>query len=168
VRFRCDHADVLVRLASLEAAMPNGRSRRLKEEPLRALIAHLERQFATHMAAEEAVLYPVLERAFPETGASLRPLHQEHTELRVMLAALAETLQRPATRMRDEQVLVQVADFAELLRLHIRKEESFVFDLSERVLNARELRGLASRLIPFVPANAPRLRPLRTSRSRPS
>ncbi len=150
--------------------MPHGRARALKVEPLRALIAHLEQQFATHMAAEEAVLFPVLEQAFPETGTSLRPLHHEHAELRTMLAALAGTLQLPATRTRDEQVLVQVRDFAELLRLHIRKEESFVFDLSERVLKARELRGLARRLVPFIPipANASRPKPRRTSRSRPS
>ena len=85
-----------------------------------------------------------------------------------MLASLAETLRRPPTTSRDDQVVVQVRDFAELLRLHIRKEESLVFDLSERVLDARELRGLARRLAPFVPANAPPSRPRRLPRSRPS
>ena len=60
-------------------------------------------------------------------------------------------------------MLVQVRDFAQLLRLHIRKEESFVVDLSERVLNARELRGLARRLVPFVPAIAPRPRSRRSA-----
>lgn len=166
--FRRDHAGVLARLDSLEAALPRVRAQALRPEPLRALIAHLERQFATHMAAEEAVLYPVLERAFPEAGASLRPLHQEHAELRALLAALAVTLAQPANRARDERVVVQVRDFTDLLRLHIRKEESFVFDLSERVLNARELRGLARRLVPFLPANSPRPRPRRLTRSRPS
>ena len=151
--------------------MPHGRSRHIRgnhEERLRALLAHLEQQFATHMAAEEAVLYPVLQQAVPEAASLLRPMHQEHAELRAMLTSLAGTLQLPATRSRDEQVLVQVRDFAELLRLHIRKEESLVFDLSERVLDVRELRGLARRLVPFVPANAPRPRSQRTSRSRPS
>lgn len=170
--FRRDHARVLVRLVALEASLPAAgaahRARPLREEPLRALIAHLERQFATHMAAEEAVLYPALERAFPESGPSLRPLHEEHVELRTMLAVLAETLMRPATRGRDEQVVVQVRDFVDLLRIHIRKEEAVVFDVSERVLEARELRGLARRLAPFVPANAPRANARRNPRSRPS
>lgn len=163
--FRRDHQRVLTRLESLEAELPGRRSRPLREAPLRALIAHLERQFATHMAAEEAVIFPALERAFPESAALLRPLYQEHLELRTMLAALAQTLQRPATRAREEQVEVQARDFADLLRIHIRKEESAVFDMSERVLEARELRGLARRIAPFVPANASRKKSRRTSRS---
>jgi hemerythrin-like domain-containing protein len=157
--FRRDHARVLTRLESLEASLPGRRGRVLRDAPLRALIAHLERQFATHMAAEEAVLFPALERGFPEASALLRPLYREHAELRAMLEALAQTLLRPGTRARDEQVVVQARDFAELLRLHIRKEESAVFDVSERVLGARELRGLARRLVPFIPADAPRPRP---------
>lgn len=170
--FRRDHGRVLARLVTLETSLPParvaGRARVVREAPLRALIAHLERQFATHMAAEEAVLYPALERAFPESAPSLRPLHEEHIELRTMLAALAETLLRPATRARDEQVMVQVRDFVDLLRIHIRKEEAVVFDVSERVLETRELRGLARRLAPFVPANAPRTTARRNPRSRPS
>jgi hemerythrin-like domain-containing protein len=166
--FRRDHARVLARLRRFEASLPDGRGRALREPTLRALIAHLERQFATHMAAEEAVLFPALEHAFPESAASLRPLQQEHAELRTMLASLARTLARPASHERDEQVLVQAHDFADLLRIHIRKEESVVFDVSERVLQSRELRGLARRLAPFVPANAPRPRPRRNSRSRKS
>ena len=166
--FRRDHSRVLARLESLEAALRVRRSRPVGEAPIRALIAHLERQFATHMAAEEAVLFPTLERAFPESAPLLRPLGQEHVELRSMLSALAQTLLRPATAEREEQVVVQARDFADLLRIHIRKEESVVFDVSERVLEARVLRGLARRLAPFVPANAPPPRSRRLPRSRPS
>jgi hemerythrin-like domain-containing protein len=161
--FRHDHASVLARLASLEVGVQ--RRGRLQETSLRALIAHLERQFATHMAAEEAVIFPALEQAFPESAASLGPLFQEHAELREMLAAMARILLCPASDARDDQLVVQGRDFADLLRLHIHKEEAIVFDVSERVLGARELRGLARRLAPFVPANAPRPR-RRTSRRR--
>ena len=162
---RRDHVRVLARLVSLETSVSGRRVRRIREAPLRALIAHLERQFATHMAAEEAVLYPALERSFPESAASLRPLYQEHVELRAMLATLSSTLMCPVTRSREEQVVVQVRDFADLLRLHIRKEEAIVFDVSERVLEAHELRGLVRRLAPFVPASAPRPAARRKSRS---
>jgi hemerythrin-like domain-containing protein len=164
--FRRDHARVLARLESLEASLPGRRSRRLREAPLRALLAHLERQFATHMAAEEAVLFPALERALPESAPLLRPLHREHLELRAMLASLVQTLQKPPSRAREEQVVIQARDFADLLRIHIRKEESAVFDVSERVLQARELRGLARRLVPFLPADASRPEGRRTARSR--
>ncbi len=154
--FRRDHGRVLARLDSFELGIR--RHEPTREATLRALIAHLERQFATHMAAEEAVIYPALEKAFPESAASLWPLVQEHAELREMLTAMARMLLRPSTPAREDQLLVQARDFADLLRLHIRKEETIVFDVSERVLGARELRGLARRLAPFVPANAPRPR----------
>ena len=163
--FRRDHARVLRRLEMLETTLPGGRVRTLRVAPLRALIAHLERQFATHMAAEEVVLFPALERAFPESAGSLRSLCDEHVELRAMLAALAATLMRAPTRQRDEQVVIQARDFADLLRLHIRREETIVFDVSERVLVARELRGLARRLAPFVPASVRRSSVPRTPRS---
>jgi hemerythrin-like domain-containing protein len=166
--FRRDHARLLRRLEALEATLSRRRVRTLRVAPLRALIAHLERQFATHMAAEEVVLFPALEHAFPESAGSLQPLYDEHVELREMLAYLARTLSRAASRQRDEQVLIQARDFVDLLRLHIRREEAVVFDVSERVLRAHELRGLARRLAPFIPASTPRPRAQRTPGSHAS
>jgi len=157
-RFRRDHARVRTRIAALEQALPRGRTRRVRELPLRAQIAFFEGQFATHMAAEEAVLYPALERIFPESGPLLRPLHEEHVELRTMLGALADTLARAAGHDRDEQLAVQVRDFVDLLRIHIRKEEAVVFDVSERVMRPRELAALERHLAPFLPPRAPRAR----------
>jgi hemerythrin-like domain-containing protein len=151
-RFREDHARVLARLGALEASAP-GPGRRVEESRLRHHLEALAGQFDTHMAAEEAVLYPTLARAFPEAAGTLQPLHEEHADLREMLAGLLLTLERPASRARDVQIAVQVHDITDLLRVHIRKEEAVVFDVSERVLPARELRGLASRLAPFFPAN---------------
>lgn len=158
-RFRRDHARVLARLSAMHATAP-GPGRRVREAPLRRHLAGLARQFDTHMAAEEAVLYPALAATFPEAAGTLAPLHEEHADLRAMLASLEELLERPAARERDIQIAVDVRDLVDLLRAHIRKEESVVFDVSERVMKAREMRGLVRRLAPFFPA------PLRRAPSR--
>ena len=150
-RFRRDHSRVLARLDSLLACVP-GRGRAIDEPPLRRHLATIGRQFSTHLAAEEALIYPVLARSFPEAAPTLAPLHEEHDELRAMLASLIQRLATPRSRERDVQVGVEVRDLVDLLRVHIRKEESVVFDVSERVLEPRELRGHARRLDPFIAA----------------
>src|SRR5262245_10889149 len=150
-RFRRDHSRVLARLGSLEAAAP-GSGRGVDEPPIRRHLASLARQFDTHMAVEESVLYPMLARALPSAAGSLHPLHDEHADLREMLADLWNILDRPRSHDRDVQIAVQVRDLVDLLRVHIRKEESVVFDVSERVLRPSELRGLRRRLTSLLPA----------------
>lgn len=154
-RFRRDHTRVIAWLAAMESAAP-GRGLPVREDVLHRHVARLRHQFATHMAAEESVVYPALAEAFPEARASLGPLNEEHADLAEMLDDLESWLARPASRERDVQIAVQVRDFVDLLRVHIRKEETLVFDVSERVLGARHLRELAQRLVPFDPARTRR------------
>ena len=149
-RFRREHRSVLDRLDRLERAMLLGRPTRASGALLRAAVVHFERQFATHMAAEDAVLFPAVGASFPETRETLTPLANEHVALRSMLATLQQTLDRPRGRGRDEQLVVQTRDLVDLLRIHIEKEEAVVFALAERVLRPRDLRDLAERLRPFI------------------
>jgi hemerythrin-like domain-containing protein len=149
-RFRRDHARVLARLDGIEAAAARGR--RVEQAPLERHLDGLGRQFDTHMAAEEALFYPLLARALPAAADSLQPLRDEHADLREMLADLRSTLKRAPSAERDVQVAVQARDLVDLLRVHIRKEETVVFDVSERVLRPSELRGLARKLTTYLPA----------------
>jgi hemerythrin-like domain-containing protein len=148
-RFRREHRGVLGRLARLEQAVLARRPDRAAEELLRAAVLHLERQFATHMAAEDQVLFPAVGASFPEARETLAPLALEHAELRSMLATLQRTLDQPRGRARGEQLVVQTRDLVDLLRIHIEKEEAVVFALAERVLRPRGVRELARRLRPF-------------------
>lgn len=141
---RRDHARVLDRLAALEARVLGGIP--FEEDSLRSLVALLERQFLTHMAAEEQVLYPAMRAAFPEARGTLEPLRADHAELRQLLAALAALLSRPRDRGRDEQVGVLARDLSDLLRLHIRREESVVLDVAPRVLSAAQVEAMATTL----------------------
>lgn len=139
---RTDHRGVLDRVARLEADLAAGPVS-FDEAPLRALVAHLQRQFSTHMAAEDSVLYPALRRAFPEVGGTIDPLLADHAELRAMLAALDRLLARPRDRARDEQLIVLARDLSDLLRLHIHREESIVLDVASRVLSRAEIATMA-------------------------
>lgn len=148
-RMREDHRRVLERVAALEAVMAREgpwKSDSQVEGELRETVALMDRQFATHMAAEDEVLFPSLLEALPEAKASVGPLTTEHAELCDMLERLKATLLEPAQADRDEQLAVQVRDFIDLLRIHIRKEEAVVISVAERVLRPREVQALAARM----------------------
>lgn len=165
--FRDEHLELLRRLDVLEVALPAAigpeclPSRAVTE--LRATIAHLEHQFATHMAFEERVLFPQLVAAFPESAVTLLPLNAEHAELRSMRLGLAELLAMPECPARDEQLRVQSHDLIDLLRIHIAREETVAFMVAERVLRPREWRALARCIVSYratgdrqVPNRSPR------------
>ena len=145
-RFRRDHRRVLAQLDELEQSASGSRRRAPRELHLQETLDLLARQFATHMTAEDRVLFPALLEAFPESRATLAPLRLEHRELRLMLAALADAFALAPGPARDEQLQVQTRDFVHLLRIHILKEEHSVFDLAERVLRPHEVRDLVDRL----------------------
>lgn len=155
--FRRDHARVLEHLAATERAvfsaprtLAPGATPRLAE-----LVSRLDRQFASHMTAEDALLYPLLGDLLPEARVTLAPLAEDHVELRCLLASLARTLERRAGVARDEQLAVQVRDLIDLLRLHIHREETAVFEMAERILDPRAARALSHRLAEFVSVLSP-------------
>lgn len=163
-RFRREHRSVLGRLDRLESAVLTRRPTRASEALLREAVAHFEDQFGTHMAAEDAVLFPAVGANLPEARETLAPLANEHVALRSMLATLQQTLERPHGRARDEQLVVQTRDLVDLLRIHIEKEEAVVFALAERVLRPRDLRELAQHIRPFTHPSRTAAPPRRTSR----
>ena len=63
-----------------------------------------------------------------------------------MLIRLKATLGEPAGPDRDEQIVVQLRDFIDLLRIHIRKEEALVISVAERVLRQSEVELLKARM----------------------
>lgn len=145
-RLKGDHERVLRDIAALEGALVRPNRKVPRDPEIERVLAMLERQFQTHMAAEDQVLYPAIARAIPASAPSLDPLHDEHSELRQMLHRLQATLREPKNADRDEQVGIQVHDLADLLRLHIRKEESLVFHVAARLLAPEEIAAVLSRM----------------------
>lgn len=149
-RMRQDHRRVLERVDALEhAARPmeprRGRAR-VPNVVMRDVVALLKDQFATHMAAEDEVLFPALLRALPQTRATLDPLRAEHEELRSMLHRLECTLGESPGRSRNEEIAIQVRDLADLLRIHVRKEEAVALSVAERVMQPHEIEAVESRM----------------------
>lgn len=161
-RFRSDHVQVLERIDALERAIGKGPRRAPDERSMREWVTLLEAQFATHMRDEEEILYPALAESVPETAAGLAGLGAEHRELRQMLASLRATLDRDPGPARDEQIVVQLGDFIDLLRIHVRKEEASIFTIAARVLDSAEILALSRRLAERQAARAdsPSWRPL--------
>jgi hemerythrin-like domain-containing protein len=145
-RLKRDHERVLRDVAELTHALERSprTERRLAE--VGRVLAMLEHQFQTHMAAEDEVLYPAIARNIPPSAGSLEPLHDEHAELRQMLQRLRATIREERSPERDEQIAVQVNDRADLLRLHIRKEEALVFHVAARLLDAGEIAAVLLRM----------------------
>jgi len=131
-----DHERVLSEIATLESALESGGARSSDVAlEIQRLLDLLEDQFRTHMLAEDEILFPALMRALPASSGSVEPLHDEHSELRLMLERLRATFAEPASGARDEQAAVEVHDLADLLRIHLRKEESLVFGVAARLLS---------------------------------
>jgi hemerythrin-like domain-containing protein len=148
-RMREDHRNVLERIRVLDAAaaaIPKGVAGDWPGPEARQVLGLLRLQFQTHMAAEDEVLYPALAEALPVARPSMEPLIADHGVLRMMLADLEQELGEPASDARNEQMGVQLRDLADLLRIHIRKEEAVVFTIAERALTPKEVEALAARL----------------------
>jgi hemerythrin-like domain-containing protein len=153
-QFRTDHVRVLAEIDQLERQALSGAGDP-GETVVRAAAELLTSQFATHMTAEEKVLYPAIRAAFPAGRATLEALNADHAELRMMLATITRWLDAPASARRDEQLPVVLRDFIDLLRLHIHREETAVFDVASRVLSRLETEELARRIAPHVDLNPP-------------
>jgi hemerythrin-like domain-containing protein len=149
-QMREDHRRVLSGIAVLEkAAAANAAERTSEGWPggeVKGMLDLLTRQFATHMAGEDQVLYPALIGTAPEMRLSLEALRADHDTLRMMLDDLEETIAEAPGMIRDEQLAIELRDFVDLLRIHIRKEEAIVINVAERVLSAEEVEALGARM----------------------
>ena len=149
-KLRADHRSVLRDLDLVDQALrlrrPQAAAAALTA--LGRVLDRLARQFDTHMAAEDERLFPAFAAVLPEASPGLETLRTEHAELRELLARITAILELPPDSRRDEAIRVHWSDFSELLRIHIRKEESVVFHVAERVVPEKEWRRIAARRFP--------------------
>jgi iron-sulfur cluster repair protein YtfE (RIC family) len=137
---RAEHQDLLPRIEGLDAlAIAVGRGEagavdRLREE-LHALAEHL----VPHAFAEEAVLYPAVEKAMGAAGAT-ETMIADHGEIlrRIdQLEAMGE-----AGVPDPEEARTVLHGLAAILLLHFRKEEDVLLPVLDATLDEREAAAL--------------------------
>ncbi|MHC4077827.1 MAG: hemerythrin domain-containing protein [Planctomycetota bacterium] len=92
-----------------------------------------------HHAKEEDLLFPTLaERGIAEEDGPIGVMKQEHVEGR----ALCRGIHDAATAGDGGALLAASGGFVHLLREHIHKEETVLFELAKRILNAETTNAL--------------------------
>lgn len=94
-----------------------------------------------HHAKEEDLLFPVLaERGIAEEGGPIGCMKQEHVQGR----ALRQRIHDAATDKDTSALLDGAREFVLLLREHILKEETVLFQLARHVLSPEKTAALAA------------------------
>jgi hemerythrin-like domain-containing protein len=116
-------------------------------DDIRSLLTFL-REFADgcHHVKEEAMLFPALIQAgLPLQDGPLAVLSHEHESGRALTAAMEEALDRN----NKEDFVMYAVRYATLLREHIEKENSVLFDMADRTLTYEEDQNLADAFAQF-------------------
>lgn len=146
---REEHGQLLPHLDHLRALAEEVRE--LDECNLRArlegVLGFLTGTLLPHAAAEEAALYPAVDRVLRSTGGATATMSVDHRDIGERIHELADLARSPLSaevRARIERALVALEA---VVRLHFRKEEEVYLPLASR-LSAGEreelLQGLAA------------------------
>lgn len=101
---------------------------------------------ACHHAKEEKLLFPRLtERGAVDKGCPVEDLMEEHDEGRAHVRAIRDALPRAANGDRAAAIALagHLAEYAALLREHIRKENDILFPCADRNLTDADQAELA-------------------------
>ncbi len=142
---RAEHRELLPHLDHLDALADAVTE--LPEDELRNRLARvldfLRSVLLPHAGAEDAALYPAVERVLRAVGGATRTMSEDHRAIGALIEELAELAARePAPRRALQRTLDRLAA---LVRVHFGKEEDVYVPLLER-LDAGEARGLLEAL----------------------
>ena len=121
---RADHEQLAVWLEDLIAAYKTG-----DRDAAAEAYGKFEKRLAEHLALEEDVLFPELERSEPEEVAALR---DEHTAIRSKLFELGVGVDLHVTRLSAIESLVTT------LRTHAAREDGMLYEWADRVFSDPE------------------------------
>ncbi len=95
-----------------------------------------------HHSKEEGVLFKAMAAAgVAVEGGPIGVMLSEHDEARRLIREAAASLDEDDLKT----AAARLADYAALLRQHIRKEDGILYVMAERVLPAEETRGIGDR-----------------------
>jgi hemerythrin-like domain-containing protein len=138
-----DHELILQGLAVLDSICKDVRGgQEVIEDDIRSLLTFL-REFADgcHHVKEEAIFFPALIQAGmrPNTGV-MKQMNDEHERGRALTAAMQNAVER---RKMDDFGLY-AGRYIELLREHILKEDTVLFDKADLILSDEEDAAIAA------------------------
>jgi hemerythrin-like domain-containing protein len=143
-----DHKTILRALDVLEhmaVRVQHGES--IEREDVETILRFL-RVFADdhHQVKEESALFPELRRTCCTQEPALRHMLFEHDQERSLVDALEDAL-----HTKKDREFVYFADrFVALIRNHIRKEDTILFDIVDRLLSPEQDEKVVSELKKFV------------------
>jgi len=139
---RREHADLLPHLYDLDgvaavvAAWEPDTAARLRD-----VVEFLRGHLVPHARAEEAALYPAVERAMGAPGAT-DTMKADHVEIVRRIDGLADVVTAvgagPASRDDAEKLRAQLYGLSAILRLHFHKEEAVLLPVLDARLSAAE------------------------------
>jgi len=98
-----------------------------------------------HHTKEEKLLFPLLEERSQLAAGTVSVLLSEHVAARGCVSAIDENLPQVESSVAARSAVAHnLALYAELLRMHIHKENVVLFPLAEQVLDAPEMEDLAT------------------------
>ncbi|MEN6517895.1 MAG: hemerythrin domain-containing protein [Methanospirillum sp.] len=113
------------------------RLRRRGDEDLGPVFAPMKQELLGHMAAEEKLLYPPLEKEMREQIADAR---KEHDTIRRQLEELAA-----GGRMEESEWRRRLVMLKQEIQHHVTDEESEILPAARRIFDEDRLRDLGSR-----------------------
>ena len=128
------HQHALALCVQIERGLAGATAGKGLAELALAVMQHFDSEMRNHFRAEETVLFPLLSD-FESTRVLVRSLIDEHRSL--------EELRNGLGQAPDQH---RIAEFAQLLRLHVRKEEGVLFEEAQKLLSREQLAELGERL----------------------
>jgi hemerythrin-like domain-containing protein len=147
---RREHADLYPHLAELDAAAARlGDWRADDTKVLDRVVDFLRGHLVPHAGAEEAVLYPTVERIMEAPGAT-DTMKADHVEIVRRIEELVESVATvgagPPTSEQAERLRAQLYGLSAILRLHFAKEETVLLPVLDDKLSPDEAEEMFTKM----------------------
>jgi iron-sulfur cluster repair protein YtfE (RIC family) len=151
---RAEHADLQRGVADLARAAAQVSDWSVPDAPdqLRHVRGFLYSRLLPHAEAEEAVLYPLMDKVMGARGATATMVadHREIHRRMDAVAALADAVgQGPPRESEVEALREHLYGLWAIVRLHLEKEEQLLFPLLDERLSPADARTLHEELVAF-------------------
>lgn len=134
---KADHKKVKELFAKVEALSDKAHASRGK------LFAQIDRELSAHSEAEEKIFYPVLKeksKRYSEPNDEVLEAYEEHANVKGMLAKLE------ALDPGDETYNAKLQVLSELVKHHVKEEETEMFKQARQLLDKAELEDLGKQI----------------------